>query len=83
MERPRTFEAVRAILPDCTKAYMERPPVIGVGLGAENKRGSQRFVFRVLLGKEPAPDQQKTLKKTFKGVPIRYEITGPAVAGEV
>lgn len=78
---PRTFDEIRAILPQFKTAYLERPPVIGAGLGAETKkRGSRRFVFNVYLEATPTGDQQKNLKKTFKGVPIRYELTGPFVA---
>jgi len=81
MERPRTFEAVKALLPDFKAAYLERPPVIGAGLGAETtRRGSHKFVFRAYLEGEPTPDQQETLKKTFRRVPVRYEAIGPIVA---
>ena len=84
MEKPQSIEAVNAILPDFKAAYMDRPPVIGAGLGAEHtKRGSRRFVFRVYLEQEPTPDQQKNLKKTFKHVSIRYEMIGPIIAVEV
>lgn len=84
MERPRTFEAVRAILPDFKVAYMGRPPVIAAGLGVEqDRRGSQRFVFMVFLEQPPDPGQHKTLKQTFRGVPIRYAMIGQTVAGVV
>lgn len=84
MGRSRSIEAVKAILPDFKAAYMGRPPVIGAGLGAEyTKRGSQRIVFRAYLKSDPIPDQQRTLKKTFRRVPIKYGTTGPIVAAGV
>lgn len=78
---PRTFEEVKAVLPSFEETYMNRPPVIGTGLGMDRPpRGKERFVFRVYLEQEPTEEQQRALKKTFGGVPIHYELTGPIVA---
>ena len=78
---PRTYAEVKAVLPDFKKTYMSRPPVIGTGLGMEQPTtGHKRFVLRVYLAQEPTADQQRSLKQTFRGVPINYELTGPIVA---
>lgn len=77
-----TFEEVKAVLPDFKETYMNmKPLVIGAGLGMEQPtKGRKRFVFRVYLEQEPTGEQRRLLKKTFRGIPIKYKVTGPIVA---
>ncbi len=76
-----SFEDTKALLPQFKEAYMQRPLVIGAGLGVEETpKGLRRAVFKVYLKGEPTPDDWKFLKKTFKRAPIRYNVTGPVVA---
>lgn len=42
---PRTFEEVKAVLPNFKETYINKPPVIGAGLGMERPLGVRRDLF--------------------------------------
>lgn len=56
--------------------YQLYPNVIGAGL-EETPLGSQRFIFRLYLIRDPA-EGDKRIFKTYRGVPIKQVIVSKA-----
>lgn len=68
------------------KLWAPEGPVWGCGIGKDQlPKGSGRFRLCVYLDREITPDTLKLLglpTESYKGIPVRYQVTGPIVAAE-